>query len=121
MCGIWLPVSWLVPTKGGKGSDTACQCGFTGRKKIKTVLPLWFAKGTAPLAETYYKILRQPPLYTRYSLYTLTGNGRFSHEKADRELGYTTRDMQETLRDTAAFLVAQGRIRHPGRLSANLR
>ena len=92
----------------------------TGRKKIKTVLPLWFAKGTAPLAETYYKILRQPPLYTRYSLYTLTGNGRFSHEKADRELGYTTRDMQETLRDTAAFLVAQGRIRHPGRLSANL-
>lgn len=92
----------------------------TGRKKIKTVLPLWFAKGTAPLAETYYKILKQPPLYTRYSLYTLTGNGRFSHEKADRELGYTTRDMRDTLRDTAAFLIAQGRIRHPGRLSANL-
>ena len=103
---MWLPVSWLHDV--------------TGRKKIKTVLPLWFAKGTAPLAETYYKILRQPPLYTRYSLYTLTGNGRFSHEKADRELGYTTRDMRETLRDTAAFLVAQGRIRHPGRLSANL-
>ena len=92
----------------------------TGRKKIKTVLPLWFAKGTAPLAETYYKLLKQPPLYTRYSLYTLTSNGHFSHEKAERELGYTTRDMQETLRDTAAFLISQGRIRHPGRLSSEL-
>ncbi len=91
----------------------------TGRKKIKTVLPLWFAKGTAPLAEMYYKILKQPPLFTRYSLYTLTGNGYFSHEKADRELGYTTRDMRETLRDTATFLISQGRIRHPGRLSVH--
>ena len=84
------------------------------------MLPLSLVKGTSGLAESYYIILRQPPLYTRYSLYTLTGNGRFSHEKADRELDYTTRDMRETLRDTAAFLVAQGRIRHPGRLSANL-
>ncbi len=30
-------------------------------KKIKTILPIWFAKLTAPLSELYYAILRQPP------------------------------------------------------------
>ena len=44
---------------------------LTARKPIRTVLPLWFAKMTAPLAELYYKLRHQPPLFTRYSLYTL--------------------------------------------------
>lgn len=36
---------------------------ITGRRKIKRFLPLWFVKATAPLAELYYKILHQPPLF----------------------------------------------------------
>ena len=31
---------------------------ITGRKEIKTVLPTWFAKATAPLAEGWYKMLK---------------------------------------------------------------
>ena len=81
-----------------------------GRKKIKTVLPMWFAKLTAPLSELYYSILKQPPLYTRYSLYTLTANARFSHDKADRELGYKTRSFKTTIADTVRWLVGQGAI-----------
>lgn len=80
------------------------------RSRIKTILPMWFAKLTAPLAELYYKILKQPPLYTSYSLYTLNTNSNFSHEKADKDLGYTTRDMKETLKDTVLFLAETGRI-----------
>ena len=80
------------------------------RSRIKTILPMWFAKLTAPLAEMYYRILKQPPLYTRYSLYTLNTNSNFSHEKADKDLGYTTRDMKETLKDTVLFLAETGRI-----------
>ena len=49
----------------------------TGGKEIKTILPAWFAKSTAPLAELYYKILRQPPLFTAYSIYTLGSNALF--------------------------------------------
>ncbi len=80
------------------------------RPRIKTVLPIWFAKLTAPLAELYYKILKQPPLYTKYSIYTINTNSNFSYEKANRDLGYTTREMKDTLRDTVLFLVNTGRI-----------
>ncbi len=83
----------------------------SGRRKVLTVLPMWFARGTARMAELYYEIRRQPPLYTPYSLYTLTTNANFSHEKATRELGYETRDMRETLRDTLRWLYESGRLR----------
>ena len=76
----------------------------TGGRKVRTVLPLWFAKATAPLAELYYKIRREAPLFTKYSLYTLTSNARFTYEKARRELGYVPRDIMATLRDTVNFL-----------------
>ena len=83
---------------------------ITGKKKIKSFLPLWFVKATAPLAELYYKILKQPPLFTAYSIYTLNSNALFSHQKATTELGYTTRDMKETLSDTVNWLKENGRI-----------
>jgi len=82
----------------------------TGKRKITNYLPRWFVNATAPIAELYYKILRQPPLFTSYSLYTLNSNALFSHQKATDELGYTTRDMKETLGDTVTWLKEQGRI-----------
>ncbi len=82
-----------------------------GRPKIKTVLPMWLAKAFAPLAEMYYAARRQPPLFTRYSLYTLCSNANFSNEKAKRELGFTNRDLKETISDTVNWLREQGRIK----------
>ena len=82
----------------------------TGKKPVRTILPMGFAKLTAPISELYYKLRRQPPLYTPYSLYTLTCNGRFSNEKARRELGYTVRPMEETIRDMAAWFKARGLV-----------
>ena len=78
-------------------------------KKIRCVLPKWFVNMVAPMAELYYKMRRTSPLFTRYSMHTLFSNANFSHEKADRELGYTTRSLKETLRDTVAFLERIGR------------
>ncbi len=78
--------------------------------RVKHILPMWLAKFTAPLAEEYYKLQHQPPLYTKYSLYTLTANGKFTNEKAKREICYTTRDMESTIRDTLAWLRCQKRI-----------
>lgn len=83
---------------------------ITGKKEVKTFLPLWFAKLTAPLAELYYRILRQPPLYTAYSIYTLNTNATFTHAKATKELGYQPRDLRQTLNDTVSWLKSQGRI-----------
>jgi len=83
---------------------------ITGKKKVTRILPLWFVKMTAPLAELYYKLLKQPPLFTRYSIYTLNTNANFSHEKAAKELAYTTRPMNQTLADTIDWLKTNNRL-----------
>ncbi len=82
----------------------------TGQKPIQTFLPFWLAKMTAPLSEIYYKLKKQPPLYTKYSLYTLSSNANFSHAKADRELKYFSRPPQETIDDTVSWLKSVGKI-----------
>ncbi len=83
---------------------------ITDKKEVRNFLPLWFVKLTAPLAELYYKILRQPPLFTSYSIYTLNSNSLFSHQKATEELGYTTRDIKDTLKDTIDWLKSIGKL-----------
>ncbi|MPN36174.1 hypothetical protein SDC9_183681 [bioreactor metagenome] len=62
---------------------------------------------TAPLAELYYKIRHESPLFTRYTLYTLTSNARFTNEKAKRDLGYHPRDISTTMKDTVSFLTRE--------------
>jgi len=89
----------------------------SGKRPVKTMLPMWLAQLVAPLAELYYKLLRQPPLFTAYSMYTLQSNSSFSHEKATRELGYAPRPLSETMEDTVAWLRESGltpRERLPG-------
>ena len=88
--------------------DTVSECRCT--KKLKIILPMWLARLTAPLSEIYYSILKQPPLYTKYSLYTLNSNANFSNEKAQKELGYTTRELSQTIRDTIAWLQENHKI-----------
>ncbi len=74
------------------------------KKDIKTIIPMWLAKLTAPLSELYYKIRKVPALYTSYSLYTLTSNSRFTNKKAKDELGFTTRPIENTIRNTLNFI-----------------
>ena len=82
-----------------------------GRRHIHRFLPLWFIRLVAPLAELYYRVLRQKPLFTAYSIYTLESNSVFSHEKATQELGYTTRPFIDTLRDTLTWCEKACRFR----------
>ena len=84
-----------------------------GRKHIRTFLPLWFIKGVAPLAEWYYRCLKQKPLFTAYSIYTLGANALFSHEKATRALDYHPQPFCDTLRDTIAWCEKAGLFTKP--------
>lgn len=68
------------------------------------VLPVWMAKLALPLMEFIARRRKKRPLYTKYSLYTLTSNDKFSHAKASEELGYRPRDLYETIRDTLLWL-----------------
>lgn len=78
-------------------------CDLTGRKRIKTRLARWFILSMSYFAEIYYKIRNQKPLFTNYSIKVLGSNHLFSCDKAKRELGYTIRDIQETIFDTLEF------------------
>lgn len=84
---------------------------LSGRKKKIHVLPMWFAKLTAPLAEIFYRLRKLPPIYTSYSLYTIQSNSYFSYEKARTELNYNPRSLDETLYDTVKWLVKENRVK----------
>lgn len=68
------------------------------------VLPMWMAKAAIPVLSLTAKVRKSRPLYTRYSLYTLSSNDRFSHDKATRVLGYHPRDLLQTIQDTVAWM-----------------
>ncbi len=78
-----------------------------GRKLA--VLPMWMAKAFAPVMQWYAGLRKQRPLYTAYSLYTLTSNDRFSHDKATRELGYMPRDLRQTIADTVRWYLGSAK------------
>lgn len=73
-------------------------------RKPPAVIPLTLAKTALPLISLYCRIRRTRPLYTAYSLYTLNSNAIFSHEKAERELGYQARSIDSSLRDMIDYL-----------------
>lgn len=58
----------------------------------------------APLAEVYYKVSGQTPIFTRYAVRKLCSNCNFSYAKAQRELGYNPRTLKESLADTIKWI-----------------
>ncbi|MCL2508703.1 MAG: NAD-dependent epimerase/dehydratase family protein [Oscillospiraceae bacterium] len=76
-----------------------------GTKPPSVRLPLWAAKAAAPLAEVYYRVADQKPLFTRYSIRKLTQNGHFSYAKAERELDYHPRSAKESLNDMVDWIL----------------
>ena len=79
-------------------------CKITNRKKIKIILPIWLAMFVAPFYELYYNIKNKTPLFTKYSLYTLSSNSNFINSKAKKELKYKTRNINDTIKDTIDWL-----------------
>lgn len=75
-----------------------------GKKTPHGEVPLKAVRLIAPLFEKIEKALSRPLLVTPYSVYTLGSNGYFSHEKAEKELGYTVRPMEETLADMVMWM-----------------
>ena len=63
------------------------------------------AKIVAPFYEKYYNLKGKTPLFTKYSLYTLSSNSNFSNEKAKRDLGFVTRDITDTVRDMVMWIL----------------
>lgn len=82
---------------------------ITGRKKVGAV-PVWMAHLAVPFAEYSARRKNKKPLFTHYALRVVLENAHFSHDKAARELGYSPRDLYDTLEDTVEWLRETGEI-----------
>jgi dihydroflavonol-4-reductase len=80
-------------------------------KEIKFIIPMWIAKLFAPFMERYYVIKKEVPMFTSYSLYTLTVNSNFSYDKAYKKLNYIPRDIKDTIHDTIEWFKKEDRIK----------
>jgi dihydroflavonol-4-reductase len=77
------------------------------RKRINC--PHSIAQLGLPFVRFYCRLKETDPLYTKDSLYTLrTGHHDISHEKASRELNYSPRPFEQTLRDTLDWFKDRG-------------
>ena len=74
---------------------------YRNKKHTNFTLPLFMVKPMIPISEWINHIFKNDkPIFTQYSIYTLDTNAHFSNEKAKRELGFTTRNSEESIRDS---------------------
>ncbi len=76
-----------------------------GYKSPRLVFPTKLALLIAPLAEWYYRITHKRPRFTRYSIETVASNSHISSQKAKIELGYTSRRLTDSLKDTVRWWI----------------
>lgn len=82
-----------------------------GVDKQLMALPLNVAYAGLPVIKTISYITRKPPLYDRLYIDVLKdGNRATSSNKAQEELGYSPRTLEETIRDTILWLKSQQKI-----------
>jgi dihydroflavonol-4-reductase len=80
----------------------------TGRAAPRLVAPMILARLAAPFASAWARWRGRRPLFTSESLRVLRTQPPTSYRKAAGELGYQPRPLDETLRDTYAWMQAQG-------------
>jgi len=73
-------------------------------------VPVSMAYTLAAYMEKKSKKTGEKPLMTNFSVYNLDRNNTFDYSKAERELGYHTRPYEDTPRDMALWLVAEGKV-----------
>ncbi len=76
----------------------------SGCKPIKIFLPIFIAEIIAKTMEKKAAKTGEMPMMTTFSVYNLKRNNQFDYSKAKRELGYTTRPIEETLKDQIKWL-----------------
>jgi dihydroflavonol-4-reductase len=82
----------------------------TGVRPPRFVSPLWLALLGAPFMTAFNKLVGGRPLYTTESIRTLEWNPNISSAKAETELGYRRRPIEETVADTFQWFKEAGRI-----------
>ncbi|NVB37108.1 SDR family oxidoreductase [Pseudenhygromyxa sp. WMMC2535] len=82
----------------------------TGVRVPRMTSPMWLAQVGAPFMEAWAKLTKTTPLYTAEALEALRANPRVSIAKAERELGYAPRPLEDSVRDIYTWFAEQGRL-----------
>ncbi|MBB6063181.1 dihydroflavonol-4-reductase [Thermosipho japonicus] len=77
---------------------------ITGKNTKPKVINTHFAYFLSLFSTSFGYLVNKKPLFTPYSIHTLTRNYTFSHEKATKEINYNPRDIKITLYDTLKWL-----------------
>jgi dihydroflavonol-4-reductase len=80
----------------------------TGRPAPRWAVPMGLARLAAPFAPAWARWRGQRPLFSSESLRVLRTQPPASQRKAEAELGYRPRPLDETLRGTYAWMKTQG-------------
>ena len=79
-----------------------------GRKYLPPKFAIWFVKLFANISSIYYKMRGKKPVFSAYSISAFTQNSNFSHEKATKVLGYTSRPAKESIVDSVRWFIENG-------------
>jgi dihydroflavonol-4-reductase len=85
----------------------------TGITTIQRVIPSWVALAGLPVITGYAWLSGGSPLYTKESLRAIReGNRMISHEKAVRQLGFSSRPLEETIQDLVTWMIQNRMIQN---------
>ena len=73
-------------------------------------IPAWLARVAGVLATSYYRLLRRRPVFTAYSIDVLRSNSQVSSARACKEIGFTTRPWQDSIRDQVEWFRTAGML-----------
>ncbi len=75
-----------------------------GKKHPKVVIKKKYVDTIIPVFEKIFKAANLPPVVNEYAIRKICENCNFSYEKAQNELGYSPISLEDSLRDTIAWL-----------------
>lgn len=87
--------------------------------KPRIVSPIWLAYMAAPFNEMVAAVRGVEPKFSRESLRTIKTKPHFDYSKAERELGFRSRPLDESIRDLHAWYCEQQRVAPPKAGSPN--
>jgi dihydroflavonol-4-reductase len=73
-------------------------------------IPPTIARAAGVLASVYYRLIRRKPVFTAYSIDVLRSNSQVSSTRARKELGFTARPWQDSIRDQVEWFRAEGML-----------
>lgn len=100
LTGEWLTVRQLA----------GCVRRVSGARPPRFTAPLWLARVAAPFSELLARLAHKKPLLTGEAVAALGSHRFISGSKAEKELGYTRRPLEETVSDTLRWFEEEGML-----------